>query len=111
MLRPVACQRVPDPRRYFKNAGTLGEISIIIGQALGAFASAFGGVENFAQQKTEAALDRDMRAQEEEIRLGQVSDSNLLARLNDQLGDLEQAKSAWKLTQGELLDREIKSFA
>jgi len=58
----------------------------------------------------QAALDRDLQAQEEEFRLGQAADDNLLAKLTDQFGDVEQARSAVKLIHADLVDAEIKSF-
>jgi hypothetical protein len=104
-------QAKPDPNRFYKRAGTGGQIAMVIGQALGAYAAILGHSDNFAQKLVSEAQDRDMRAQEDEIASGRVGDNNLLARLRDQFGDLDQAKSALKLVQSDLLDREIKSFA
>lgn len=104
-------QAKPDTGRFYKRAGTAGTIAMVIGQALGAYAATISHTENFAQKIVSQAWEHDMRAQEEEIAAGKVGDNNLLARLNDQLGDLDQAKSAVKLIQADLLDREIKSFA
>lgn len=100
-----------DPDRFYTKKGTAGVVGMIIGQALGAFGAAIGHHENYAQKLIDDEHDREMRAQEDEIRANQVSDGNLLAQLNDQLGDLQQAKAAFQLVQGELTDRQIQSFA
>lgn len=100
-----------DPDAVYHKAGTAGVIGMIIGQALGAFGAAIGHHENYAQKLIEDENQREMRAQEDEIKRGEVSDSNLLAKLNDQLGDLNQAKSALALVQGQLQDRMIQDYA
>lgn len=100
-----------DPDAVYHKAGTAGVIGMIIGQALGAFGAAIGHHENYAQKLIEDENQREMRAQEDEIKRGEVSDNNLLAKLQDQFDDLDQAKSALKLVQGELQDRQIQAYA
>lgn len=100
----------PDATRFFKNAGTLANIGMIISQALGAYSAIVGHTDNFAQRTVEEALQRDYQQQLDEIKEGRVSQGNMLARLRDQLGDLDQARSALKLIHDQVVDREIRSY-
>lgn len=104
-------QAKPDSRRLFKNSGTLANIGMVIAQALGAYSAAITHTDNYAQKIVQSALDRDYQEQLDEIREGRISNNNMLAQLHDQFGNLDQARTALKLIQSEIVDREIKSFA
>jgi hypothetical protein len=101
----------PDPNRFFKNAGTWANIGMVIAQGLGAYAAAINGTDNFAQKTIQGFLERDYQEQLDEIREGRVGNENMLARLTEQLGDVDQARSALKLLHADIIDREIKAFA
>lgn len=101
----------PDPGRFFKSGFGAPAIGMIIGQALGAYAATLRGGDNFAQRMVQDAWEKDLQAQREEIQLGRVGHDNKLAALADQLGDVQQAESAWKILQSEVLDREVRAFS
>lgn len=99
-----------DAGRFYRKAGTAGTIAMIIGQALGAYGAILSGGDNYAAKLVSESHDRDMREQEIELeQLGPRAD-NMLARLSDQLGDVEQAKSALKIAQSEHLERQLIEY-
>ena len=99
-----------DPGRIYKAGFGLAGISMMLGQALGAYAATLAGGDNFAQKIVQQKLETDLAAQRENIKEGRVGIDNMLARLQREYGDAEQAESAWKILQSEVLDREIKSY-
>lgn len=100
-----------DPNRYWQAGFGARAVGMIIGQALGAYAAVLSKGDNFAQRIVEQAWQADMEAQREEIRQGRVGHDNMLARLQDQLGDAQQAESAWKIMASEIQDRRIQAYA
>lgn len=100
-----------DPSRFW-TAGFGGPaVAMIIGQALGAYAATLTGGDNFAQRIVEDAWNKDLEAQKLEIQEGRVGQQNMLAKLQDQLGDVQQAESAWKIMASEVQDRRIQAYA
>lgn len=111
-LVDAAEQRKIEPNRLFQQQGVGGSVLLIIGQALGAFGASLNHTENWAATMVNKAVDRDIAAQEDEIRSGRVSANNRLARITDQMGgDIEQAKSVLKETHLAALDAQIKEHA
>ncbi len=104
-------QAKPDPGRFWKSGFGAPAVAMIIGQALGAYSAVLAHGDNFAQRMVEDAWNKDLEAQREEIQQGRIGQQNMLAKLNDQLGDMQQAESAWKILQSEVHDREVKSYA
>lgn len=66
-----------DPSRLFKGeGGTLRALGAAIAAGAGAFGATLGRTQNYAQQAIEASIDRDIRSQEEEIRVkGDAADN------------------------------------
>jgi hypothetical protein len=100
-----------DPHKFWRAGFGTRAIGMIIGQALGAYAATLRGGDNFAQRLVEQAWKEDLEAQREEIRQGRIGQQNMLARLQDQLGDAQQAESAWKIMASEIQDRRIQAYA
>jgi hypothetical protein len=100
-----------DPNRLWHAGFGAGAVGMIIGQALGAYAAALTGGDNFAQKLVQDAWNKDIEAQKQEIAEGRVGQQNMLARLQDQLGDAQQAESAWKIMASEITDRRIQAYA
>lgn len=100
-----------DPNKFFKDRGAWGIIGAAIAQALGAYGATLGRTDNFAMRIINDAIERDIEAQKIEIQQGRIGQSNKLARLQDQLGDLEQAEAALRLQQKEIADRQMLAFA
>lgn len=108
----AAESRKIDPERFYKEKSTAGNISLVIGQMLGAFGAALSQSPNVAFQILQSSLDRDMAAQEEEIKSGRVSANNMLARISEDMGgDVEQAKATLRMSQLASVDAQIKEQA
>lgn len=56
-----------DPSRYYRNAGVVGMLGNAIAVGLGAMGEALGGGPNVALQQINAAIDRDIASQEQDI--------------------------------------------
>lgn len=91
-----------DPNRMFH--GPLGSFKLIgsaIAQALGAYGATLGRTQNFAQQIVQSAIDRDIAAQQETIRIRGMDADNALARLTRKLGNQKAAEAVLRSSQGE----------
>jgi hypothetical protein len=85
-----------DPQRFFKERGTMASIGAGIAVALGAFGAAMTGTRNTALDIINAAVERDLDAQEREIQIKRDKvnmQSNLIARFERMMGDRRQARS------------------
>lgn len=100
-----------DPNRWFHQKGTFANIGLAVAQALGAYSAAINHTSNPVQGIIDNAIQRDIAAQEEELRQGRIGQNNALARLKDQYGDLDQARAALSMLQQKAVDNEIQSIA
>jgi len=117
----VAKQQV-DPNRLFSgDRGAFNTIAAVIGQGLGAFAAAGGGTnnfrnngaqsQNFAKEIIDGAIDRDIRAQEVNIRNGQEASNSQLNDIYRRLGDMNQAKAVLRSMQQDYAGIQMKALA
>lgn len=84
-----------DPKRFFgDDAGTT--ILAVIGSALGGLGAALTGGPNQAMAMINAAIDRDIKAQESALLQKKGAADNALGRLRDETGNLSAAKMAYK---------------
>lgn len=107
-----AAQRKIEPDRLWHQRGAAGNVALVLGQAMGAFGASINHTSNWAADLVNGQIDRDIAAQEDEIKSGRISANNKLARITDQMGgDVEQAKSVLKETHLAALDAQIKEHA
>lgn len=119
----VAKQQV-DPNRLFSgDRGALNTVLAVVGNGLGAFAAAGGGSptvggrraaaggQNYAKQIIDGAIDRDIRAQEVNIRTNQENANNQLNDIYKRIGDMTQAKSVLRQMQSDYVDTQHKALA
>lgn len=100
-----------DPNRMFKGeGGTATAIVAALAAGLGAFGATLGRTENFALNTINGMINRDVAAQEAEIKIKGDAADNALAQLNRGLGDMDQSKMllrqlqmGWVLSQGEAM--------
>lgn len=98
-----------DPQKFFRDRGTMGTIAAAIAQGIGAYAAVLGGTgRNYAQEMIDAAIERDIRTQEAEIKLGK---DNALRQLQESLGDLQLAKQAARMTGQQIAQAKQAEFA
>lgn len=84
-----------DPNRMFAgDTGTLRAIGAALAQAAGAFGAALSGTPNFAAQIVQAAIDRDVQAQRDEIRVKGDTADNALRDLMARGMKLDEATNA-----------------
>lgn len=100
-----------DPQRWFKSKGTFVNIGLAVAQGLAQYGAAITHTSNPLQEMIGQQIQADIAAQEEEIKQGRVGQQNALARLANQLGDINQAKTALSMIQQRAVDNEIKSVA
>jgi len=101
-----------DPERIYSGVGgTIRAISSGIASALGAYAATVGKAPNFAQGIIDNAIERDIRAQEAEIRIKGESSQNALQDLMRTTGDMETAKSALRIVQQDRALQQVNAFA
>ncbi len=94
-LEDLAKQK-KDPQRLFKERGTVASIAAGIGVALGAFGAALTGTRNAALDIINAAIERDLDAQEREIQIKREKvnlQGNLIARFERMMGNRQNARS------------------
>lgn len=119
----VAKQQVDPGRLFSGDRGAFNTVAAVIGQALGAFAAAGGGSptvngrraaaggQNYAKQIIDGAIDRDIRAQEVNIRSNQDMANNQLNDIYKRLGDMNQAKSVLRSMQTDYAGLQMKALA
>jgi hypothetical protein len=119
----VAKQQVDPGRLFSGDLGAFHTVSAVIGNALGAFAAAGGGSPtvngrraaaggtNYAGQIINAAIERDIRAQEVNIRTNQENSANQLNDIYRRLGDMNQAKTVLRQMQQDYAGLQMKSLA
>jgi hypothetical protein len=86
-----------DPKKYWKDQGAFGQILGALSIGLGAYAQGRGAGPNGALQIINAAIDRDVAAQRDEIakKKGLVdAKSNLLQMMRQKFGDDRMAEAA-----------------
>lgn len=89
----AAVPKKVDPHRLFRGAkGAVAAIISAISQGLGAYGATLGGTRNFAQDLINAAIERDIAAQEHEIKTRGQEANNALSQLERTLGDRDQAR-------------------
>jgi hypothetical protein len=89
-----------NPTRLFSGpTGVVAAIGSAIAQGLGAYAAVLGKTQNFAAQIIDAAISRDIAAQERELQTKGWAADNALSDLLRQTKDLDQAKSVLRATQ------------
>jgi hypothetical protein len=102
-----------DPDRWWGSRGTGQKIAIIAASMLGGFTEGFtwGKVKNRALEMIDAAIDRDVRAQEVNINNARAQRGEMrgmVGILNGKLGELETAKSAFRAAAYEDMARRFK---
>lgn len=101
-----------DPNRMFRGpGGALKAIASAFAQAVGAYGATLARTQNFAQQIAQSAIDRDIAAQNEEIRIRGMDADNALARLTRKLGDKKAAEAVLRGAQGEYVASLYKARA
>lgn len=100
-----------DQDRIWRKKGTGASILAVIGASLGAFGSALTKTPNFALEIINSAIDRDIRAQEQEIAINREAAGNALADLQRQTGSLDLAKSALGALQTQRVQLQIQAMA
>lgn len=86
-----------DPARYYQRAGVVGMLGNAIAVGLGAMGQALGGGPNVALDMMQQAIDRDLRAQEQDISTaGATADQRrgLLAEVRNDFTSREAALEA-----------------
>lgn len=101
----------PDANRLFKERGVFGNIVQAIAQFMGAYASVISGSPNFANQILDRKIQRDVDDQVEEFRRGKMKRDGQLARMADRGMGIEQMKSALRLQQELVVQKEVKAAA
>lgn len=101
----------PDPDRLFKQRGVFGNIAAAIAQFMGAYAAVISGSPNFANQILSKKRDDDIDAQLEEFRRGKMKRDGQLQRMADRGLTLDQMKTALKLQQEMVIQKEIQAAA
>ena len=104
-------ERKIDPGAFFAEKGTLGTIGIVLAQGLGAWGAIMGKAQNFAKEMVDAAIEGSVRQQEAALRNGQQDIHNVLGQLEREYGDIEQAKSALRLTLQDVADNKAREVA
>lgn len=110
LMDRVASKQV-DPGRLFDNAGTFGSIVAVVAQGIGAWGATMGGTQNFAANMIDKAVERDIAAQEAEIRRGDASVMNALKVLELKTGDMDVAKEALRYAQKEAAMAQAREIA
>jgi hypothetical protein len=95
-----------DPNRLFKQRGLFGNLVSAIGVSLGAMGAALGRTPNFAMQQQQAAIARDIAAQEREIDSLGASAQNALAVMDRHYRDRSEAKIALHRLMNEAMEAE-----
>lgn len=100
-----------DPNRVFSGAGgTFKLLGAAIGAAMGAAGATLGRTDNFALTTINRAIDRDVAAQELEVRTKGENANNALQQFRMSTGSLEQAKAALKVSQLEMAKGQAMEF-
>lgn len=127
----VARQQVDPGRLFSGDKGAFNTVAAVIGQALGAFAAAGGGNDrmlvsgtgqrvhapsgaqgqNFAKQIIDGAIDRDIRAQEVNIRSNQEMANNQLNDIYRRIGDMNQSKAILRQMQQDYAGLQMRALA
>lgn len=101
-----------DPNRMFHGPlGTFKLLGTAIAQAAGAYGATLGRTQNFAQQIIQSAIDRDISAQQETIRIRGLDADNALARMTRKLGNQKAAEAVLRGSQGEYAANLFKARA
>lgn len=98
-VQKAAEQADVDPGRFWAERGAGVQLMAAIGVALGAAGAALTGGQNSAAQIVEAAIDRDLQAQRDNVAKAQGNvgaAKGVLAEMRGQFGDERQAELAAK---------------
>jgi hypothetical protein len=101
----------PDANRLFKERGVFGNIVQAIAQFMGAYASVISGSPNFANQILDRKIQRDVDDQMEDFRRGKMKRDGQLARMTERGMGIDQMKSALRLQQELVVQKEVKAAA
>lgn len=101
----------PDPDRLFKERGAFGNIASAVAQFMGAYAAIITGSPNFANQILNKKVEQDIDAQMEDFRRGKMKRDGQLQRMADRGMSVEQMRSALRIQQELVLQKEIKAAA
>lgn len=108
----AAASRKIDPNHYFENKSTFSRVMMAVSQALGAFSAGIGQHPNYAQQQIDKAVEADIAAQQENIKLEGTKANNKLARLmKDYDLDMGEASAILRNSQQKLLDTQALALA
>lgn len=97
-----------DPNNWFASRGTVGAIGAALAVGLGAAAQSLQGGQNNALGIINAAIDRDMQAQEANLRAAgqRIGDrQNALQQLRAQYGDERTAREAYRMRSLQVAER------
>jgi hypothetical protein len=101
----------PDPDRLFKQRGVFGNLGAAIAQFMGAYAAVISNSPNFANQILDKKMERDIDSQMEDFRRGKMKRDGQLARMAERGMSVEQMKSALRLQQELVVQKEVKAAA
>ena len=109
-----------DPNRYYANASTGKKIANVFLATLGGFAQGMvqtgtgAPAKNYAMEAIDAAIDRDIQAQRDEIaKKGEViqSQQSIVGLMRQQFGDERQASAASKVALYDKAEQDFKTIA
>lgn len=92
-----------DPSRYYRNAGVVGMLGNAIAVGLGAMGEALGGGPNVALQQINAAIDRDIASQEQDIATAGADVENRRGILSEVQRDFVTRQGALEATRAIML--------
>lgn len=96
-----------DPQHYLNSMGTAGHIATNIGLLLGGMGAGLTGGPNYAMQKLQANIDRDIDAQKTQIGVKQ----NLLSANLRQFGNLRDATDMTRVMQNDAVSHQMQMAA
>lgn len=108
----AAGEKKVDPNKFFSDRGALGQILMMLGQAMGAYAATLGHTPNFVQQQIDKAIDNDIAAQRDNIaQQGAKAKNKLASLMRDYDLDIDDASSILRNSQQQLADQQAMSLA
>lgn len=98
-----------DPKRAFSNMGTFQKLMLVAASGLSGYATK--GQKNVALEQMEATIDRDIRAQEQQLQNSKSTVDNALGRLSQEWGSIQAGKAALRVEQREALKQRLGALA
>lgn len=98
-----------DPKRVFSSMGTFQKLMLVAASGLSGYATK--GQKNVALEQMEATIDRDVRAQEQQLQNSKSNVDNALSRLSQEWGSILAGKAALRVEQREALKHRLGAIA